>query len=296
MPPSPHRVNINAKIRCYAIGSVTIVFPLHPNRYHLYVAYNCPWAHRTLIYRALKQLEPILSVSIVKPRRTDQGWIFDQQDYRDDLFAYDYLHQVYRHAVNDYTGRVTVPVLFDKQSNSIVSNESSEIIRMLNNAFNHFTTATEDYYPLKFQAEIDRWNARIYRSLNNGVYRAGFAATQNAYDAAVEEVFNTLDALEAHLHHNTYLVGECATEADWRLFPTLARFDVAYYGAFKCNLKRLIDYPNLWRYARRLYHYPGIAKTVKFDIYKQGYYSQSDKRNPFGIVPKGPIIDWSLKH
>ena len=269
-------------------------FPAAANRYHLYVADNCPWAHRTLLFRTLKQLENVISVSTVQPRRTDQGWVFGEDPNRDDLFGFDYLHQVYHHAVNDYTGRVTVPVFFDRKSDSIVSNESSEIIRMLNNAFDEFTDVKYDFYPDPLREQIDHWNERIYRTVNNGVYRAGFASSQEAYDRAVAELFETLESIETHLAHNEYLVGGQATEADWRLFPTLARFDVAYYGAFKCNLKRLTDFPNLWRYARRLYHYPGVADTVKFDIYKYGYFSPSVKRNPFGIVPKGPIVDWSL--
>ena len=269
-------------------------FPAEANRYHLYVADNCPWAHRTLLFRTLKQLESVISVSTVRPRRTDQGWIFGEDPHQDDLFGFNYLHEVYRFAVTDYTGRVTVPVLFDRQSESIVSNESSEIIRMLNHEFDEFTAVKDDYYPEALREEIDHWNERIYHTVNNGVYRAGFAASQEAYDKAVSELFDTLDAIEAKLETNEFLVGDRATEADWRLFPTLARFDVAYYGAFKCNLKRLTDFPNLWQYARRLYHYPGVADTVKFDIYKHGYFSPSAKRNPFGIVPKGPIVDWHL--
>ena len=269
-------------------------YPAATNRYHLYIAYNCPWAHRTLIFRALKGLQSTIGVSVVRPRRTDQGWVFDSDEYQDDLFSSKYLHEIYRRAVHDYTGRVTVPVLFDTQREKIVSNESSEIIRMLNSAFNEFTDCTTDYYPSSKHDQINYWNDIIYRTVNNGVYRAGFAASQSAYDSAVRELFDSLELIENHLNNNEYLVGEESTEADWRLFPTLARFDVAYFGAFKCNIKRLTDFPNLWRYARRLYHTPGIAETVKFDLYKLGYYGRSEKRNPFGIVPKGPIIDWSL--
>ena len=267
-------------------------YPAAPDRYHLYVAHNCPWAHRTLIFRTLKKLQDVISVSVVKPRRTDQGWVFDDSEYTDDLYASKSLHEIYRRALNNYTGRVTVPVLFDKKTETIVSNESSEIIRMLNSRFDEFTDCQDNYYPKPLRSIIDQWNEKIYHTVNNGVYRAGFSTTQAAYDAAVREVFQTLDEIEAHLSNSTYLAGDSLTEADWRLFPTLARFDVAYYGAFKCNLKRVADYPNLWRYARNLYHQPGIADTVKFDLYKQGYYSPSANRNPLGIVPLGPLIDW----
>lgn len=267
-------------------------YPAARGRYHLYVAHNCPWAHRTLILRTLKKLHDVISVSVVKPRRTDQGWIFDDSEYIDNLYGSANLHEIYRRALNDYTGRVTVPVLFDKKTETIVSNESSEIIRMLNSAFDEFTDCQDDYYPKPLRKEIDQWNEKIYRAVNNGVYRAGFSNTQAAYNAAVVEVFQALDEIDAHLSTAAYLVGDTSTEADWRLFPTLTRFDVAYYGAFKCNLKRITDYPNLWRYARNLYHHPGIADTVKFDVYKQGYYSPSVNRNPLGIVPLGPKIDW----
>lgn len=267
-------------------------YPAARGRYHLYVAYNCPWAHRTLIFRTLKHLEEVISVSVVKPRRTDQGWVFGDDEYHDQLFSNASLHEIYRRALNDYTGRVTVPVLFDKQTETIVSNESAEIIRMLNCEFNEFTDCQQDYYPESLRREIDKWNDKIYSTVNNGVYRAGFASTQQAYESAVREVFSTLDEIEAHLEQHQFLLGDQITEADWRLFPTLARFDVAYHGAFKCNLKRLIDYPRLWRYARQLYHHNGIAATVKIDLYKQGYYSPSVNRNPLGIVPLGPLIDW----
>ena len=269
-------------------------YPAARDRYHLYVAYNCPWAHRTLIFRKLKQLEDVISVSVVKTRRTDQGWVFDDAEYRDQLYGSASLHEIYRRALDDYTGRVTVPVLFDKQTETIVSNESAEIIRMLNNAFNEFTDCQDDYYPESLRADIDKWNEKIYHAVNNGVYRAGFASTQAAYEPAVREVFAALDDIEAHLEHHKFLTGDHVTEADWRLFPTLARFDVAYHGAFKCNIKRLIDYPRLWRYARHLYHQGGIADTVKFDLYKQGYYSPSTNRNPLGTVPLGPAIDWAI--
>ena len=268
-------------------------YPAAPNRYHLYVAHNCPWAHRTIIFRALKKLEDIISVSVVKTRRTDQGWVFGDTDFIDDLYGSKSLHEIYSRALSTYSGRVTVPVLFDKETETIVSNESSEIIRMLNSGFNEFTDCQDDFYPHHKRNEIDQWNEKIYRTVNNGVYRAGFSSSQSAYDTAVAELFETLDDIDTHLSNSSYLVGDSTTEADWRLFPTLARFDVAYFGAFKCNLKRITDYPKLWRYARELYRTPGIAETVKFDAYKNGYYSPSANRNPYGIVPIGPIVNWS---
>lgn len=268
-------------------------FKAEPGRYHLYVAWNCPWAHRALIFRTLKQLEDVIDVSWVRPRRTDQGWVFDPDgEYQDHVSGYNSLHEIYTKSAADYSGSVTVPVLWDKKTGVIVSNESAEIIRMFNSAFGDVARTTQDYVPHDLTNQIDEWNERIYNGVNNGVYRAGFSRTQEAYDEAVVEVFKTLDAIEAQLARTPYLCGDKITEADWRLFPTLARFDVAYYGAFKCNVRRLSDYPNLWPYARRLYQTPGIADTVKLDIYKQGYYSPSPVRNPLGIVPAGPIVDF----
>jgi putative glutathione S-transferase len=261
-----------------------------PGRYHLYVAWNCPWAHRALITRALLGLEEAIDVSYARPRRTDQGWVFDAEgEYADPLLRARAIHQVYARQDSPYTGRLTMPVLWDKALQTIVSNESSEVIRM----FGLFG-AGPDLYPESVRATIDAWNERIYPTLNNGVYRAGFARTQEAYDEAVAEVFATLDAIESQLALTDWLAGDQLTEADVRLFPTLARFDVAYHYAFKCNLNRITDYPNLWRYARRFYALPGIADTVRFWVYKQGYHSPSELRNPLGIVPAGPRIDWSL--
>jgi putative glutathione S-transferase len=273
-------------------------FKAEKGRYHLYVALNCPWAHRAIIFRKLKRLEEVISISCVRPRRSDQGWIFDADDaaYRDDLFAKSALHEIYTEATPDYTGRVTVPVLWDKQRHTMVSNESAEVIRMLNDAFAGLADETPDYYPLDQRAEIDALNERIYRHINNGVYRAGFARSQAAYEEAVVPLFETLDMLDERLADRRYLMGARQTEADWRLFPTLARFDVAYVGAFKCNLRRIADYENLWPYARDLYQTPGVAGTVRHDIYKQGYYSQSELRNPKGIIPLGPAIDFSTPH
>ncbi|MEM8802487.1 MAG: glutathione S-transferase C-terminal domain-containing protein [Pseudomonadota bacterium] len=259
-------------------------------RYHLYVAWNCPWAHRALLTRAVMGLEDAISVSVARPRRTDQGWVYDADgEYSDGLLGVHAIHKVYAHQTPAYTGRLTVPVLWDKHSGQIVSNESADIVRMLG-AFGR----GPDLYPEPLRAQIDDWNARIYATVNNGVYRAGFARTQEAYDTAVVEVFETLDAIEQQLNNTEWLTGDQFTEADLRLFPTLARFDVAYHYAFKCNLRRLTDYPALWTYARRIYAMPGVADTVRFDIYKQGYFSPSELRNPLGIVPAGPLIDWSL--
>jgi len=270
-------------------------FRAEAGRYHLYVALNCPWAHRAIIFRKLKGLEDAISISYVRPRRTDQGWVFDA-DYPDDLLAKSALHEIYTAAIPDYTGRVTVPVLWDRERQTIVSNESSEVIRMLNSAFREFADNEIDYYPVAQRAEIDALNDRIYATVNNGVYRAGFARSQSAYEEAVLALFETLDALDERLAERRYLLGARQSEADWRLFPTLARFDVAYVGAFKCNLRRIVDYENLWPYARDLYQTPGVAETVHHDIYKQGYYSLSELRNPLGIIPKGPEVDFSTPH
>ncbi len=273
-------------------------FKAEPGRYHLYVSYNCPWAHRTLIFRVLKHLEDVVSISVVKPRRTDQGWVFDPEPgpYHDDVLGKHALWEVYAAGHEGYSGRVTVPVLYDKQTGRLVSNESAEIIRMLNSAFADCGAAEYDYYPPPLRAEIDALNEKIYETVNNGVYRAGFAQTQEAYEAACKGVFETLDELDARLAGQRYLCGDRQTEADWRLFTTLARFDVAYHYAFKCNLSRLMDYPSLWPYARDLYQTPGIAETVHFAAYKQGYFSLSELRNPLGIVPLGPIVNFSEPH
>ncbi len=273
-------------------------FPAAKGRYHIYVAINCPWAHRTMIFRLLKGLSDVISMSYVLPRRDSRGWIFDNTDpdFVDHLFGKNALHEIYQQGHPDYTGRVTVPVLWDKERGVIVNNESSEIIRMLNTEFAAFTDDDKDYYPEAARAEIDSWNERIYATVNNGVYRTGFAKTQEAYETSFDALFDTLDALDQHLGKNRYIAGDQITEADWRLFPTLVRFDSAYYGAFKCNLRRLMDYPNLWPYTRELFQVPGIGETVHPQIYKAGYYSKSAERNPSGIVPKGPIIDFTEAH
>ena len=261
-------------------------FTPEPGRYHLFVAWNCPWAHRALLVRAVLGLEGAISVSTALPRRTDQGWVFDPAE---PLLGAASLHEVYARQCPPYSGRITVPVLWDKQTEQIVSNESADIVRMLARAFDPAHRLAPD----ALLPEIDNWNALIYARINNGVYRAGFARTQEAYDAAVTDLFAALDEVEAHLAGRKTLVGDVLTEADLRLFPTLARFDVAYHYALKCNLTRIQDYSNLWDYARALYALPGVAETVKFDIYKQGYFSPSELRNPLGIVPAGPKVDWS---
>ena len=273
----------------------TGAFPAAAGRYHLYVALACPWAHRTLIYRALKGLEHAISISVVDPYMGDQGWSFSTGPgcIPDTVNGATHLYEIYRAALSSYSGRVTVPVLWDKHTKTIVNNESSEIIRMLNREFDAFATrTTPDFYPAPLRPLIDNWNERIYYTVNNGVYRAGFATAQDKYDEAVTELFATLDSIEDRLQSARYLCGEVITEADWRLFPTLVRFDAVYHGHFKCNLKRLIDYPNLSRYARALYDLPGITETVNFTHIKNHYYRSHAHLNPTRIVPKGPVADF----
>jgi len=269
-----------------------------PDRYHLVIAEVCPWAHRAWIVRKLKGLEELVPMSVVAPRRSEQGWIFDAHAsrYRDPILGASALHELYAKGTSGYTGRVTVPILWDRKTGALVNNESSEIIRMFNTAFDGITGNKIDLYPRELQEQIDAVNARTFSGLNNGVYRAGFARTQEAYEEAVEAVFETLDFLETRLATRRYLVGNVPTEADWRVFPTLARFDVAYVGAFRCDVRRLVDYPNLWGYTRDLYQQPGVSETVVPELYKRGYYSISAERNPLGIIPKGPIIDFSTPH
>lgn len=270
-------------------------FPAAAGRYHLYVAWNCPWAHRALLARCMKGLIDAIDISIAAPKRTSDGWVFDPAaGYCDQLFKSLSLHEIYTRSDPGFTGRVTVPVLWDTVSEQIVSNESADIVRMFGTVFENFATKPFDLYPEDKRDAIDSWNSEIHTKLNNGVYRAGFASQQSAYDEAVSDVFATLDTIEDTLSKQAYLTGDEPTEADWRLFPTLVRFDVGYYSAFKCNLRRISDYPNLWRYARTLYAYPGIAETVKFDIYRSGYHSQNPKRNPFGVIPAAPQINWAL--
>ncbi|HZV58443.1 MAG TPA: glutathione S-transferase family protein [Sphingobium sp.] len=269
-------------------------FPAEAGRYHLWVAYGCPWASRTLAVRALKGLEDVISVSAAITAFMGEGWTFAEGPDGPAPQGYP-LHRLYALAVPDYTGKATVPVLWDKKTRRIVNNESSEIIRMLNTAFDGITGSRLDLYPEPLRADIDRWNAFIYPAVNNGVYKAGFATTQAAYDAAVTELFAALDTLDAHLATHRYLAGEFCTEADWRLFTTLVRFDIAYHGAFNCNLRRIADYPALSGYLRELYQWPGIAGTVKFDDIKRGYYSLRNV-TLHGIVPIGPTVDLTPPH
>jgi putative glutathione S-transferase len=273
-------------------------FVAAPGRYHLYVALSCPWAHRTLIFRLLKRLENVVSLSIVSPQMNSGSWDFAEFPgvIPDSVNGKQTMPEVYIAAEPRFTGRVTVPVLWDKERRTIVNNESSEIIRMFNSAFDAFTDAKTDYYPEKLRAEIDEINAFVYANVNNGVYRAGFARTQEAYEAAFCDVFGALDKLEERLARQRYLVGAQLTEADWRLFVTLVRFDAAYYGLFKCNLRRLADYPNLSNYLRDLYSVPGVAATVDLNHIKHGYYRKRADRNPSGVVPLGPALDFSAKH
>jgi putative glutathione S-transferase len=273
-------------------------FAAEPDRYHLYVSLACPWAHRTLIMRALKKLEAVIPVSVVSWYMGPDGWTFDRAhgSTGDMLAGRTRLADVYLAANAHYSGRVTVPVLWDKRRETIVSNESSEIIRMFNSAFDAFTDMRTDYCPPALRAEIDRVNERIYKTINNGVYRAGFATTQAAYEQAFEALFAALDDIERRLATQRYLVGERITEADWRLFTTLVRFDAVYYGHFKCNRRRIVDYPNLSNYVRDLYQTPGIAGTVDFDHIKRHYYASHRTINPTGIVPRGPELDFSRPH
>ncbi len=273
-------------------------FKAEAGRYHLYVSLACPWAHRTLIFRRLKKLEDVISLSVVDPLMGDDGWAFGDGagSIPDSVNGAGFLHQVYTRAEPAYTGRVTVPVLWDKDQGTIVNNESSEIIRMFNGAFDAFGAADVDFYPAPLRDAIDEINADVYERVNNGVYRAGFATTQTAYEEAFEALFAALDALEARLSGQRYLVGEGPSEADWRLFTTLVRFDAVYYGHFKCNKRRLVDYANLWGFARDLYQVPGVAGTVNMDHIKRHYYASHRTVNPTGIVPKGPDIDFTRPH
>jgi putative glutathione S-transferase len=275
-------------------------FPAEAGRYHLYVAYTCPWAHRTQIFLALKKLTGLISVAIAVPGLREQGWTFEDNPAFPDctpdrVNGFRYLHQAYSASNPHYTGKVTVPTLWDKKTKRIVNNESSEIIRMLNSEFGAFGADPTDFYPKHLRAEIDRINEQVYNNVNNGVYRCGFARSQTAYDEAYDALFATLDEIEARLGHQRYLVGNQITEADWRLFPTLVRFDVAYFSLFKCNRNRIADFPNLLNYVRELYALPGVAETVKPRYYVMGYYSIT-RVNPTGIIPKGTPVDFKKPH
>lgn len=274
-------------------------FPAEAGRYHLYVSLACPWAHRTLIFRALKKLEDVISVSVVDPFMGEEGWVFADHAVRrsegatnDSVLGMKRLYEVYLAADPAYSGRVTVPVLWDRKRSTIVNNESAEIIRMLNTAFDAFTDERHDYYPPALREAIDALNARIYDAVNNGVYKAGFATAQEAYEEAVAALFALLDELEARLDGRSWLMGETLTEADIRLFTTLIRFDPVYVGHFKCNIRRIADYPNLSRFVKALYHLPGVAGTVNLTHIKRHYYESHKTINPTGIVPVGPQVWW----
>lgn len=273
-------------------------FQPESGRYHLYVSMACPWAHRTLIFRKLKGLEEHISVSVVHPDMLSEGWEFraDQGAFRDDLYGFQFAHQIYTKAKPDYTGRVTVPILWDKQTQTIVNNESSEIIRMFNSEFNELTGNTLDFYPSHLQGDINRINERIYHTVNNGVYKCGFATTQEAYEEAYGELFNTLDWLNQHLSSHRYLLGDELTEADWRLFTTLVRFDSVYVGHFKTNKKRIVDYPEIWDYLKALYQMEGIEETVNIEQIKRHYYYSHTMINPSQVIPVGPEIDFQEEH
>lgn len=273
-------------------------FKAEPGRYHLYVSFACPWAHRTMIFRALKGLEDMISISVVHWYMAENGWTFQAGNgvVADTENNARYMYQVYTAAMPDYSGRVTVPVLWDKQTKTIVNNESSEIIRMFNNAFDSVGATNGDYYPKALRTEIDTLNDRIYNTVNNGVYKAGFATAQRAYDEAVIPLFDTLDYLEKRLSTQRFLVDNTLTEADWRLFTTLVRFDPVYVGHFKCNLRRLADYPHLSGYVRDLYQQPGVAATVDMQHIKSHYYASHESINPSRIIPAGPVIDYTLPH
>jgi glutathionyl-hydroquinone reductase len=273
-------------------------FKAEKGRYHLYVTHNCPWAYRTVLFRKLKGLEDVISIAIGGSQRKDEGWTWTNEegtipDAVNHIFR---LHEVYTRANPTYTGSVSVPCLWDKERQTIVNNESSEIIRMFNSAFRGIVPETVDYYPEPLRAQIDEINAIVYPNVNNGVYRCGFATSQDAYEEAYDKLFDTLDMLDDRLSHQRYLVGERITEADWRLFSTLLRFDLVYYVNFKCNKKHIYEYPNLWNFTLELYQHPGVAEVTNLHHIKYGYFHLMDRLNPSGIVPKGPAIDFMQPH
>ena len=273
-------------------------FKAEADRYHLYVSYACPWANRTLIFRKIKGLEKMISLSVVHWHMAEDGWTFNDGKgvIADPIYNAPYLRDIYLQANKNYSGRVTVPVLWDKKNSTIVSNESAEIIRMFNSAFDKLGANEGDYYPEHLREDIEALNTRIYDTVNNGVYKAGFATTQEAYEEAVIPLFESLDWLEQRLASQRYLTGSQITEADWRLFTTLIRFDSVYVGHFKCNLKRLIDYPNLWAYTRDLYQQPGVAETINLAHIKNHYYGSHTNINPSGVTPLGPVIHFNTPH
>jgi putative glutathione S-transferase len=279
--------------------SGTSGFKAEAGRYHLYVSHACPWAHRTLIFRQIKGLSALIDVSVVHPDMLGDGWTFETDDHGangDSLFNLPFARDIYTKADPNFTGRVTVPILWDKHQNTIVSNESSEIIRMFNSAFNTLTGNTDDYWPAPLHDAIAPINDRIYDTFNNGVYKSGFATTQDAYDAAVHPLFDTLDWVEERLSDTRYLMGDTLTEADWRLFTTLIRFDLVYHQHFKCNRKRIADYPNIWAYTRELYQWPGVAETVNFNHIVRHYHYSHDSINPNRIIPINPVLDFDAPH
>lgn len=284
---------IDSPLRAWISPDPAAEFPAEAGRYHLWVAAVCPWAARTTAFRVLKGLEDVISVSWARPGLPKEGWMFDEGPDGERPEGGYPLHRLYTEHDAEFTGKVTVPTLWDRKSRRIVNNESSEIIRMLGSAFDGLTGNRLDFFPEALRAEVDRWNALIYPTLNNGVYRAGFASTQEAYDEAVREVFATLDTMEAHLSVNRYLCGEWLTEADWRAFTTLVRFDVGYHYAFKCNLRRIDDYPALRGYLRELYQWPGIASTVDLDLIRLGYWFLADRNH---VVAAGPELDLTTPH
>lgn len=283
----------DAGFRNWVENKPDAMFKPESGRYHLYVSLACPWAHRTLIFRQLKDLVDHIDVTVVSPDMHDKGWQFDTPE---PLFQFDFMHQIYTKAKSNYTGRVTVPVLWDKKTNTIVSNESSEIIRMFNSAFNELTGNTADFYPQELHSQIDEWNEFVYPHINNGVYRCGFATTQEAYEEAFESLFSALDKLDDHLGRSRYLVADTITEADWRLFTTLIRFDAVYVGHFKCNQKRIQDYSNIQGYLKELYQYPNVKETVDMYHIKRHYYNSHTNINPTQIVPAGPTLDLDSPH
>ena len=271
-------------------------FKAEANRYHLYVSLACPWACRTLIMRNIKGLEEMISVSVVNPLMVENGWTFEEDEgvIADPVLNADFLHQIYTHVEPNYSGRVTVPVLYDLKQNKIVNNESAEILRMLNSAFDGIGAKPGDYSPAALMNEIDAINEKVYHNINNGVYKAGFSTAQEVYEEEVEKVFAALDEVEEILGRQPYLVGDQITEADWRLFTTLIRFDPVYYAHFKCNYRHVYEYPNIWRYTKELYNHPGVAETVDFRHIKEHYYRSHKTINPTGVVPKGPVLDLSI--
>ena len=292
-----HFVRVDAAFRDWVTTDGSSKFPAQPGRYILYASLACPWAHRALIFRKLKKLEEVIEIAIVDPFMGDQGWHFSDGPgcSPDTANGFDYLYQIYIQEMPDYTGRVTVPVLFDKVTRRIVNNESAEIIEMLNSAFDAFGDASVNFFPIELRGKMDALDAVIYDQINNGVYKAGFATGRVAYEKSFDALFVALDQLEARLSRRRYLHGERITASDWRLFTTLVRFDAVYYSHFKCNLRRVMDYPNLFGYLRELYQVPGVAETVNMEHIKTHYYASHPTINPSRIVPKGPLLDFDAK-